>query len=478
MFCRRIFQPLKAVKSPTAAAKDWEKYPSWNSIIMGSMNWKTWLMIGIFMLVGAFLLGWQMAPRVEGIQPAAGQLRGRLPLQLSFTRAMDPNSVESALTLDPRIEGDFSWDEEDRTLTFTPELVWPSGSTVKLELGRGVRSKFRLPLLGGSQAAWDVRPISLVYLWPADGVSNLYQVNPETGDSQTLTDLTAGVLDYSISLERDRIYYSTPRQAGGSLILVLDPVSGETSQVLECSQGFCTAPQLSADGDLLAYEYLSREEGVQPGVQILELASGVVTDLGAPDQYLEKQLWSPAGWLAVYNQTAKGYQFWNPRTDETTFIPNETGGDGSWSPDGRYFLSSEIVFVSDTLAPRHLMLIDLVEETIQDLSRGSFLEDLNPRFAPLGNRFAFSRKSLNPEEWTPGRQLWVMDQESETAFPLTDEVDYQHTSFAWHPDGEFLAFVRYNQAALSDPPEIWLIEASGENPLRLIINGFAPGWIP
>ena len=62
--------------------------------------------------------------------------------------------------------------------------------------------------------------------------------------------------------------------------------------------------------------------------------------------------------------------------------------------------------------------------------------------------------------------------------PLTDEVDFHHTSFAWHPDGDQLAFVRYNQAKLSDPPEIWLINRDGSNSLRLIINGFAPAWIP
>jgi len=71
-----------------------------------------------------------------------------------------------------------------------------------------------------------------------------------------------------------------------------------------------------------------------------------------------------------------------------------------------------------------------------------------------------------------------MDLENDEAFALTDEVDYQHTSFAWHPDGNQIAYVRYNQAALSEPPEVWLISADGENPLRLIINGFAPGWIP
>ena len=71
-----------------------------------------------------------------------------------------------------------------------------------------------------------------------------------------------------------------------------------------------------------------------------------------------------------------------------------------------------------------------------------------------------------------------MDIEGGQISQLTDAVDYHHTSFVWHPAGNQLAYVRYNQAKLSDPPEIWLINKDGTNNLRLIINGFAPTWIP
>jgi dipeptidyl aminopeptidase/acylaminoacyl peptidase len=113
-----------------------------------------------------------------------------------------------------------------------------------------------------------------------------------------------------------------------------------------------------------------------------------------------------------------------------------------------------------------------------DLSQGNFLEDLNPSFAPQGLSLAFSRKSLDPAEWSPGRQLWLLDLEDNQAKTLTTAVDFHHTSFAWHPDGNRLAYVRYNQAKLSDPPEIWLINRDGSENLRLIINAFAPSWIP
>jgi Tol biopolymer transport system component len=106
------------------------------------------------------------------------------------------------------------------------------------------------------------------------------------------------------------------------------------------------------------------------------------------------------------------------------------------------------------------------------------LEDLNPSFSPQGSYLAFSRKYLNPEDWTPGRDLWIMDMEENQEVQLTDEVDFHHSSFTWHPDGDKLVYVRYNQAKLSEPPEIWLINKDGSDKVRLIINGFAPTWIP
>ncbi len=442
------------------------------------MNWRTGIFIAVALLVGGLLAGWQLSPRVAEVLPPEGEIQGRQPLHIRFTRAMDPISVEDYLDISPDYDGEISWDAELKVMTFTPGNIWPSGETVSIHLGRGMRSKLRFPFWQEINLSWPIRPTSLVYLWPADSNSNLYEINPVSGESQQLTDHSGGVLDYSVSLDNELILYSVAAEKGASKIMVLDLGSRDTSLVIDCLEALCTMPKLSPDGDRLTYEILSRESGSLPGIMVFNLQDQSEMVLGESGEYLENPLWSPAGWLAYYNQTTKGYQFWNPDTDLTRFLPNETGGFGTWSADGRYFLTSEILFTGDTLAPRHLQLYDLVEETTQDLSRGDFLEDLNPSFSTRGLVFAFSRKSLNPQDWTPGRQLWVMDLDTGESTPLTDDVDYQHTSFAWHPDGEQLVYVRYNQATLSEAPEIWLVSTANGGALRLIINGFSPGWIP
>jgi Tol biopolymer transport system component len=391
---------------------------------------------------------------------------------------MIPEETDPFFSLTPLVEGVITWNENSDQLIFTPDKNWPAGETVELSISSGAPAKIKLPLLGTFQTSLRISPFLLSYLWPADGPSNLYITNPETGEGQALTNEIEGILDYSIHPDGLSILYSLSNDNGGSSIVLLDRISGNVSTLIECQTELCLGPKLSPDGVYLAYEVISSESDSQPGIMIQDLSNQKTIYPGLEDDYLEKPLWSSTGWLSFYNQTQKGFEFWNPQTEEKKFLTNDTGGIASWSGDGRYFVCSEIKFTSQTLAPRHLILYDLNEETILDLSQGNFLEDLNPSLGPSGLILAYSRKSLDPQNWSPGRQLWVMDIASGQDQPLTDEVDYHHTSFAWHPDGKRLAFVRYNQAALSDPPEIWLIMADGSDRLRLIINGFAPTWIP
>ena len=447
------------------------------SFIIGFMNWRSGLILGIVVLIAGMLFGWGLAPRINEFQPSDSPLFSRQPLVISFSRPMNPVSMDSHFDLDPYVAGSLLWNDKFTELRFTPDKAWPAGRIIKVTIRSGARSRTRIPLL--REKSWDIKvsPYFLVYLWPADEKSGLYLVNPETGDTQELIREAGGVLDYSVSPDGLIILYSTTNEGGESAIVSLDRLTGNRKQIITCTAGLCLSPKASPDGSLIAFEFISSEPGVRPGIRIHDLLNNSRSDLGLPGEYLDSPLWSASGWLSYYNHTRQGYQFWYPDGEDPLFLPNETGGDGSWSADGRYFVTSEILFVSETLAPRHLQLYDLTESTLTDLSQGNFLEDLNPSFSPLGSYLAFGRKSLDPDNWSPGRQLWVMDISEGQANPLTEEMDYHHTSFAWHPEGESLAFVRYNQAKLSDPPEIWLINRDGSGKMRLIINGFSPSWI-
>jgi len=448
------------------------------SFIIGVMKWKAAVPIILLLVIAGVITFWQLTPRVEGFSPAESALLGRQPLKILFSQAMDKTSVESHFSLDPPLSGETHWNDTLDEVSFIPNNSWPSGESIKVFLKSGARSHKKLPLLENNTWSITVGPTQLAYLWPADDKSNLYLVNPETGDFQTITSEESGILDFTVSPDGLTILYSLVKKGGESSIVLLDRVTGTVSPAVKCSSGVCRSPRISPDGSLLAYEYLPREAGVQPGIQIFDLETNTHTPLGNSEEYLDNPLWSPSGWISFYNHTQQRFEFWNPYTSEGLSFPNETGGDGTWSTDGRYFVYTEIPFVSETLAPRHLLMYDLLENQQVDLSTGNFFEHLNPSFSPQGLILAYGRKSLDPDEWSPGRQLWIMDINEGISSGLTSAGDYHHSSFSWHPEGDQLAYVRYNQATLSDPPEIWVINRDGTNSLRLIINGFSPTWIP
>jgi Tol biopolymer transport system component len=71
-----------------------------------------------------------------------------------------------------------------------------------------------------------------------------------------------------------------------------------------------------------------------------------------------------------------------------------------------------------------------------------------------------------------------MRSDGREARPLTQSGDYNHHDFAWSLDGQRLAFVRFNQTILTEPAELWLIDADGSQPIELVKGGYAPQWMP
>jgi Tol biopolymer transport system component len=64
------------------------------------------------------------------------------------------------------------------------------------------------------------------------------------------------------------------------------------------------------------------------------------------------------------------------------------------------------------------------------------------------------------------------------ARPLTDAPNYNHASFTWNQDGSRIAFVRFLQVALDQPPEVWWLDLETEEREMLVQGGYAPQWMP
>ncbi len=450
-------------------------------------------LLGSLFLLGlaAALLAWLRAPKAELIPPQSGALLPQEAVQVRFSAPMQAETVRARLALSPAYAADLLWPDA-RTLRIQPREAWRPGDTLELTLEAGASARDWPRLKTRRAYVWRVAVStpSLLYLWPARGAPpNLYRLRLEDGSSEQLTDEPFGVSGYAVSRDGLSLYYA----AAQGDIYRLERAGGERTLLVDCGQDVCSAPALSPDGAYLAWErtpVTGRPQEALPQVWYLPLTDGAVpAPIPAPDSYSRQPRWSAGGWLAVYLPNRAAFFAWNPAERRSVTWPNQTGEGGTWLPADETFVTPEITLVPNgylteggdflDLPTSHLLAYPLDGAPPEDLSRELAVEDADPAASPDGALLAFARKYLDPRQWTPGRQVWLLELGSRTARPLTSAPLYNHTAFAWSPDGRSLAYVRSNQDDFSQPPELWMTALDGSAaPLRLVINAYAPQWIP
>lgn len=216
-------------------------------------------------------------------------------------------------------------------------------------------------------------------------------------------------------------------------------------------------------------------------------------------------LWSPTGRLSYYNFTAQEYIVLDLVNEGITAWANQSGQSATWVPGGSAMVapdgfdvetdilrgpsgenSNQEVDPSElepvVVVNSQLMVYPLGGTAVSNLSNEEMAEDFSPAFSPDGTLLAFTRRYLDEDRWTPGRQIWLMVSPGGASAPLrvdqlTNIPEYLYTGLDWHPDGRMLAAVRFNVTLLTEPAEIWTVNLSGEA-VRLVIGGFQPTWIP
>ncbi len=453
------------------------------------------IIVAVSLLVAAILLvfAWNARPRLVEFSPASGEenVSATGSIRLAFSRPMQPDSVTSRLAIEPATQGTYRWDGS--SLVFSPDQPWASGQTVTVSLASGARASTWLAFpMGGQSWFFTTSQATLAYLWPANSQADIYALDPVTGSVRRYTQ-NADVLEFTASLDGRWLYFSAGNSQAGADLYRLDRVAADAAggqsyrpeKLLDCGVAQCRNPAISADGKALAYEYLlpTPQGALGPAeVWTLALLGRVAAPAGQVDHETVQPAWSSTGLLAYYDRTSRAYEIYNPSSQERLQLPNQTGQPGAWSPDGAYYLAPEISYVpasgSAETGSSRLMRYHVQDQASQDLSGEGAVEDVEASYSPAGRVIAFTRKYLDSARWTPGRQLFVMNADGSNPHPVTDEGDYNHYDLAWSRDGSSLAYVRFNQVKLSDPPELWMVGVDGSNPLQLVIGGYSPLWIP
>jgi Tol biopolymer transport system component len=447
----------------------------------------------LIVAIGMVIFAWNSKPNLVETYPLKGEsgMPATTAIRLTFSNRMQQNSVIQRLKIDPDIKGSFTWDQN--ILTFTPEQPWPAGSTISLTLQPGARASGWLSFpMGGDRWFFSVNQAMLAYLWPSDGSADIYALTPSTGVIMRYTD-RMGVLDFTVSADGIELYFSAKNSSGGTSLYQIDRTqvlsSSETTyqpkELLDCGKAQCRSPAVSADNQYLAYEYILPDPSGGSGpAQIwrLNLATMATDAIGSEGHETVQPSWSSKEWIAYYDITSSGYVVTNLNTQERTLLPNQTGQPGEWNPAGDYYLAPEIYYYQapgeTERGTSHLIRYGIPSRTMEDISMSLDVEDAEAIYSPDGRFIAFARKFLDEAHWTLGRQLWIMNADGSNAHQITNEADFNHYDLAWSRDGQALAYVQFDESKPFNPPELWMINVDGRNPIQLVIKGYSPIWIP
>lgn len=457
------------------------------------------ILLAAILGVAAFAGFALLRPELVTVSPASGAVDVSPHVRLRFTFSQP--MAEAAITSEPENLGELNWNAEFTELTIKPREAWPREQTVTVRLNGGL-SRLGLPLLGEQTWTFTVGAERLIYL---DGVSNnLFIISlAENAQPRALTAEPLGVNEYTVHPNGESIVYSTRREDGGADLRLVEIETGVTQNFLPCPNTACRAPAFSPDGRRVAYERQLPTPTVDGStdfgnarVFVFTPSSGADEPVGEIGNQTRMPRWAPDGRLSFYDTVRQAIVVRNINDGSVTFVPNDSGEMGAWSPDSQVIVLPQIIFLENALvlSPTeqitvsgsasvagfysHLQRVTVATNTAINLSGEAVVEDAAPVYSWNGDWLIFARRELNGVTWTPGRQLWRMRPDGSEARALTDEPLFAHSAVKWSPDDTQVAFMRLDATDPTVQPEIWLMNADGTHAHVWVKKAYLPEWLP
>jgi Tol biopolymer transport system component len=435
------------------------------------------------------LRGDQVGVQVTRTAPASGAegVGTRGLIAFTFSEPMSQTSVEQRLRIAPEVSGTLRWN--GATAFWTSPQPLQADTTYTVTIASGATSARGRQLL--DDATWSFRTghPRLVYLAPFSApASDLYVLDVlNNGAAQRLTNEPFGVRDYAISPDGRRIVYSVNRaekDADRDLYLINSDGSGR-ELLIQCDGQVCQEVSWSADGTRIAFERRNMVQGAvgrSPGpgrIWLMDVETREVSPLFADSQQIGSlPRFAPVGdRLSYYDPQQNSINIVDTATGDQVQLPSLLGDSGTWSPDANQLIYPELQ-AFDAGQFSQLLRADLVTNIITAVTPISDTNDSSAVWSPIGDVVALGRQFAGGGRGILGPQLWLITPDGASARALTNEPEFNHGSYAWSPDGAWIAMQRVNLLQPYSTPELWLIKADGSERRKLVDDAILPAWLP
>jgi Tol biopolymer transport system component len=440
--------------------------------------------------------------------PASGAtISGRTLIGLTFPTAMEADSVEAHLTLQPAVAGRWSWEENgsrsDRVAHFIPLQPLTPGVTYRATLAKGARAINGRTVRADTVWQFTIRPPSLLLLRAAPSgppdARNLWMASADGSGLRQITNERMGVLEYSASPDGARIAYTTPETQRATALWAINlDGTGRMRLSPVGDPSIYATPAWSPAGDIILYVLrgvvatgnapnASLIGGINPSVTIgTSKLWGVAPDgrplgriYGRGDEVGFDPVWSPdgtrIGFREQVNAQSEAAVVLSDLSPDPVKVAAGPGSRITWSPDSGRAAYDEAVPDPTGAVSSRIIIVGADGTGARTFLGTDARSEAAPAWSPDGNRLLFTRAGTGAGGATT--DLWVANIDGSGRARLLGGDGLSSEEPTWSPDGGTALATRFNPTTGEDRA-VWVVGADGQGAHPIIPGGQRVSWIP
>jgi Tol biopolymer transport system component len=403
-----------------------------------------------------------------------GEISAPGKIGIQFNQAMQNQSVESLIKIEPDVPGHAVW--QGNTMWFVFDHFLQQGTAYQFDLLAGGIAQDGRRVLKSQVINFNVRKPDVVYLSTLDNQNDLWIISSDGGSSHQLTNSGGKVFDFAPSRDGEQIVYSATISENGMDLWLMLRDGSQAKKLVDCGLDHCSQQAWSPDGAEIIYHRAVPMESHQNTI------SGIwgVDPISGQTDFLisgEQPAWSPDGnWIAVMDSQAGVIRVLNVQTGKGIEVNASTDFLPEWLPNSSRMAYANLQ-AAGALETVALFQVDVTSNQVSRLldTLPGNLELSMPIFSPDSKKFVIAMRSF-----TGGlsKQLWYMPPGGTNLQQITKDETFSNAHYSWNQSGTELIFQRVQMGVANSSPQVIIWDIARGSSTVLASNAALPEWLP